>query len=346
MTSPANYCIRQNGEHELYYSRWGGMVVPHEVFYGPEQLEQLIREQERVHKDEWTPWCEGGVALDKDRRTLVLYGGESIGEPPLRTVYLDLLRALWRSFGWTARWAERDLIDIAAQVGAEDLVAALEFNEPSAPPLEWITAFGPDSYPMILVSVRNAAGEWSERVTRFPLFDRLLAVGAPLIDLLPQLPTLDEGRRHGSDKSVTLTDGLEGRALCMDSRERVVVAYDEWPLAHGQLAFLRELWPGWSLRERTGGIAQMFADTGRAVPGDLVEPGVPPTRNECLQQVCETLLGRGRLNPTYLRRLLELEPNAQFLEHVPDRPPTGLPPGSSLDAILGRALACLGETPE
>ena len=39
----ATYAIRESGTIELFYSHWGALSVPVDIFWGPEEAEAFIR---------------------------------------------------------------------------------------------------------------------------------------------------------------------------------------------------------------------------------------------------------------------------------------------------------------
>jgi hypothetical protein len=85
-------------------------------------------------------WCEGAALMDIDNKVLLLFGGEDIKfDPPLRRVYLQLLRSAWS--GWGIRWAFEGVVDIADYLGLDRLTVRsnreARFDFPPAPAGEW-----------------------------------------------------------------------------------------------------------------------------------------------------------------------------------------------------------------
>jgi hypothetical protein len=135
----ANLILIDQGRYDLFYTHWGALTLPQDLFWGPEHAEQHIRLQEVVEEEQWLDniWAEGGCVMDLDRRVLLLFGGEDVYyEVPLRRVWLDLSRRLWE--GWDVRWAHRGVVDMAAHVDYPiDRVIAdpIASDEQSHPPL-------------------------------------------------------------------------------------------------------------------------------------------------------------------------------------------------------------------
>ncbi len=76
MGDRANYAIRENGQVELFYSHWGATTIAEDIFWGPPKTEAFIRGS--TPADEWLDdvWAQGGIAFDKDRRSLTYYYAE------------------------------------------------------------------------------------------------------------------------------------------------------------------------------------------------------------------------------------------------------------------------------
>ncbi len=123
----ANYVIvdpSADGGYELYYSHWAANRVPLDLFWGPAQALAFIRGQRSVPSKRWleSVWAEGGALIDPERQTLLLFGGDDMDcEPGLRRVYLQLAAPMWP--GWSVRWADGELAELADYVGvAEETV--------------------------------------------------------------------------------------------------------------------------------------------------------------------------------------------------------------------------------
>ena len=124
MGQRANYVIvdpSADGGYDLYYSHWAANRVPQDLFWGPEHALAFIRGQRPVPAKQWldTVWAEGGALVDPERQTLLLFGGDDMDrELGLRRVYLRLLRPLWP--GWSVRWADAELVELADYVGVSE----------------------------------------------------------------------------------------------------------------------------------------------------------------------------------------------------------------------------------
>lgn len=118
MGQRANLIIVENREYALYFSHWCANTITRDLFWGPEHALDFVRVQRAVDESGWLDdvWAEGGAVLDCDKQVLLLYGGEDVlYDVPLRRVYLEMLRRVWR--GWKVRWAHEGIAEIADYVG-------------------------------------------------------------------------------------------------------------------------------------------------------------------------------------------------------------------------------------
>ena len=126
----ANLVIVGPQGFELYYSHWCANGLPRDLFWGPDHAEAFIRMQRRVANDDWldTGWAEGGAVLDRDKRTLLLFGGEDVlWNVPSRRLYLRLLSTVWE--GWRVSWAYEGIVELAEYVGLPRTTVTLDSEE-------------------------------------------------------------------------------------------------------------------------------------------------------------------------------------------------------------------------
>jgi hypothetical protein len=117
MGQRANRLLVSNSTYRLFYCHWCANTLDRDLFWGPEHAVAFTLQQQAVGEGGWLDdkWAEGGAVIDTDRRFPLFYGGEDIlYHLPLRWVYLDLLRRVWK--GWEIRWAHNGIFDIAAYV--------------------------------------------------------------------------------------------------------------------------------------------------------------------------------------------------------------------------------------
>ncbi len=118
MGQRANLIIVENRGYAIYYSHWCANTITRDLFWGPENAIDFVRAQRAVDESGWLDdvWAEGAAVVDCDGQILVLYGGDDVlYDVPLRRVYLEMLRRVWR--GWEVRWAYEGIVEIADYVG-------------------------------------------------------------------------------------------------------------------------------------------------------------------------------------------------------------------------------------
>lgn len=118
MGQRANLAIVERGKYQLFYNHWCANTLTRDLFWGPEYAVKFIRIQRKVDDSGWLDevWAEGAAVVDIDRRVLLLFGGEDVlYDVPLRRVYLDCLRRVWKD--WDVRWAYEGIAAVADYVG-------------------------------------------------------------------------------------------------------------------------------------------------------------------------------------------------------------------------------------
>lgn len=241
MGSRANYLLIDKGVSVLWYSHWGAQSIVRDLFWGPELAMAFVRCQQRT--EEWLDdvWCEGAALIDVAKKTVLLFGGEDIKyEPPLRRIYLELLRGPWS--GWDIRWTHEGLVDIAEYAGLDrdKVLSGKDGNEGGVP---------------------GAAGEWTESVTsvlwedgRMGLY-RMNCDAAYQVthgsDLLNVLRAID--RRFGAAIWIgkkpaehLVVRELQGGGLHLDVKEKGVDFWTSSPEPDISRRAVRH-WPGWSV---------------------------------------------------------------------------------------------------
>ncbi len=295
----ATYAIRENGEVRVFYSHWGALTVPQDILWGPKVAETFILSNHEG--GEWldTTWAEGGVALDKDTRTVAFFGGDELEEDDLKPLVLGLMEYFWGPEKWTVRWVD-DLRGIAEQVGiAPDLV---ESSASEVAPIE-PSRLGSNLERGIccgLVAIFGEAG-WKDVAIDYSL-PGTLANGPSVIDTLKKLPDLDGMRRI--EKSLDDADAEDDRSPLRSRLEEFAVIHTGFntlslcvpDFEADELRFLHGRWPGWTIRRHDGGIAEHFKLTVREVPDDLVprpedDQETPRSFHEKLEIVKEAILG-------------------------------------------------------
>lgn len=274
----ATYAIRKDGEVRLFFSRWGALTLPEDLFWGPEEARSFILMLEET--GEWLDnvWAEGGAALDEDTKTITLFGCNEIAEPDIRQVFVRLMAHLWGPRGWTVRWAQ-DIPEVAAQVGVDpETVQA----KPRAFQIE-IGDLGKnfadnDCYSGLL-SVR-IDGTWVDRVVDYTMTGVLMN-GPGLLGALDAMLDLTTVRARHADRPLKSYEKEKGALgdkvndFALIDPEALTIHLCFWYIESDQLPFLRERWNGWSILFHNDGAEGHFRRMSRELPADLI-PIVPP----------------------------------------------------------------------
>jgi hypothetical protein len=307
-----NYVIRESGAIHLFYSHWGALSVPDDIFWGPRYAEEFIRQTEAT--EEWLDdvWAEGAVALDKDARTVAFYGLSELGHPPLAEVTLELMGAVWA--GWQVRQVG-GLPEIAALVGV-DPDSVLAPPAPLAPiARDDLGTNIAEGFYCGLLSIR-VDGRWLDFALEHEACS-VLAAGPEVLTWTSRMTTLAELRdlhaarplKPYEDSRPALGHVLGDFALVDPAEQRLALTLSDPRRA----AFLGKVWPGWSCEPLTGGVRELFRRTGRDVPADLEpappRPSSPPglTLEDTVARVAEHLFSsddRKSENAAWIRRAL------------------------------------------
>jgi hypothetical protein len=295
-----NYAIRQGGAIRLFYSHWGALSVAQDLFWGPDHALAFITGEEEVDPGRWLDevWCEGGAALNVDTKTLCLFGGEGISEHEAAiTAYIALAGALWGAQGWSVRWAQDGIHDLAACVGADP---ALVEAKPMCQPVE-LDALGravredERIYPRI-ISWRGADGAWMSAVDTASARD-LLATGPALLDHLHQLVPVSALVAVRAQAELPLAIA-PSEGLVIDQGAHTIRVHGYWPLRTERRLFA-SAWEGWTIDYQDGGLLHHYALLDQAPPDYLVAllppsfddtPPAPMSHDAALAYVAELLL--------------------------------------------------------
>src|SRR5690349_6578464 len=191
MGDRANYAILHKGKLSVFYAHWGGPTVPREPKDGPAACERFIRGQERERSKAFLEFAymEGGIALDKDRKRALVFGGPAAinYDERVQARLLQRLRPTWQKDGWTLDWARRYAYDLVTfvGVGGEKIEADFYLGEPA--PWDDVVAADDDTSTLL---ARKAGSAWDlRRSSTSP--GRLIQHGTRLLEAWGELPSAD-----------------------------------------------------------------------------------------------------------------------------------------------------------
>jgi len=92
----ANYILRRRGRTQRFFSRWGGLSLGQDIFWGPDETTRFIRALEPT--EEWAKpdSCEAGAVVDWDAHRLTWFEADYLRpERSERRLYALLLQQTW-----------------------------------------------------------------------------------------------------------------------------------------------------------------------------------------------------------------------------------------------------------
>jgi|GEM_PF-2417425 len=303
-----NYVIKENNELKLYYSHWGALTVPQDIFWGPHYAKEFIEDnEERDMESGWLDdaFGEGGVALDIDSKTIHFFGGEELEYDPHRSVLEKLMVPLWKQEGWIVKTVEK-MSDIINSVGLDGSIAIDDEEYHWQVDLEEIGSRQPDEdgeYMCfgLIILIENKST--STHVTDIGL-DGIINNGPVIFDAIKKLPDLDEAISKwkkpddygewsfGDSVSDYAIIDIDNKILKINSR------FDE----DLELDFLKTQWPSWTIEYKAGSNEDFLKTAGIEMRPQMIplspvyEEDVEPTEKEVLQEVIEILLKDERMN--------------------------------------------------
>jgi hypothetical protein len=245
MGDRANYAILNKGKLSVFYAHWGGPTVPRELKDGPGACERFIRSQHRVRSKELLEFAfmEGGIALDKDNRRALVFGGPGAVnyDERVQARLLERLRPLWQRDGWSLDWARRYAYDFAIFLGLDGATVESDIyvGQQTAP---WEEVIKQNDWIGTLIGQKTVSGWEIRRSPSSP--ERLIRHGARLLEHFGEFPLLDAG-------SADPTDLQGATALLFDEAsmrlEIVSPLFASLSSPHGLTKKAREVFAGWSV---------------------------------------------------------------------------------------------------
>jgi hypothetical protein len=231
MSEPAHYVLLESRGVSHFFSNWGGISTNFDLFWGPEHALAFVRKQEPVSGWDDEDDIEGGALLDPRNRTMLLFGGEGMGNPLKQRATLALMRRVWGP-EWKLVWAREGIVSFADYLGvSRDAVRT--WYPPSAPDLEELLGGHPE-FTLGVISMRRPDG----LVTLHP-------TECFADDLFDGPPSLLE-RLIASSGRTKLTLPLGGEDMTIGGVHLDVAARkaDVWSVAGGETP---AAWDGWQV---------------------------------------------------------------------------------------------------
>ena len=300
MSETASFVIIRDGERRTYSDRWAHVCVYRNLIWGPEELDQWLRQE--PEDDQWDDDIDdiyGGVIVDFDQRRLVWDGDDNALEVPRVANVLDqLLATSWPDY--KIRYATRGLQDLAIAAGEIEIAEALSMDDSE------LLAAHPKT-------IRDAVGQYDEDDYDYD-DDYEEDGGEPFIDeneLRAWITLIDEQgavrHRHLSRISQDLFTAKKasvGRLLELDAAEvppEKVVREGMWfdlgrrkigiwggRKLQALLPILQRNWKGFEVTWANGGYADQCTASGPS--------GIPMSDAEALAKLTPKILSTKRFD--------------------------------------------------
>ncbi|HZF52794.1 MAG TPA: hypothetical protein VE093_29260 [Polyangiaceae bacterium] len=246
MGDRANYAILNKGKLSVFYAHWGGPTVPRELKEGPAACERFIRSQERVRSKAFLEFSfmEGGIALDKENRRALVFGGPGgvNYDPRVQARLLERLRPIWERDGWSLDWARRYAYDFVMFLGLDG--SAVEDDLYLGHPAAWEEATKPAAWMGTLIARARKEGEGWE-IRQSPASPgRLIHHGARLIEGFDDFAPVEAGEVDPDD-----LQGVTALLFNEAKKKLVIVAplFAGLNAPHSLAKRAREVFEGWSV---------------------------------------------------------------------------------------------------
>lgn len=264
MGSRATYYWIENGELTISSSKWGALAVDSTLLRGIEGARHYFEPPDGSYAYSDEIMCEGGFVIDKDRRILRMFGGDTVGSMiSLRPAYLALLRIVWPD--WNIDWAYDGIEELGeyafrtprGAIDVKDYNIMTGVWQKAKPIPERSPLYTPElaeGEDVVLLSFLRESGEWVDYVVPADNAFEILGYGPNVENWLDhsfrcELPTEEHNLI------------LRGGAIIEPRRHNFAVWFDQ-PSLIG-LRFVAERWEGWTMERQNKGLAWHAERTGR-----------------------------------------------------------------------------------
>jgi hypothetical protein len=313
MGDRANYVIVENGQAQIFFSRWGALTIPSVLLSGPERTMEYIRQltpEESLLDD---VWAEGGVLVDVDTQRALFWGGDRIAiRPYLRRPLLAALSLLWP--GWSIYWAQFGVADLARSIGWEVSrvldtqfvhTAFLEGKEPVVTETQLLESLRTKD-PKTILSIRRNTGEVKDYLLNLEesfgendpktyhhlsTLYQVLSIGSRLLNMLPMESTTSLPR-EGSEQE-------PHQGVYIDEEMQTIWIWENDTLDGRYIEAVARRWTGWQVQGHVEGIVRHIILSGR----DPAE--VKISDQQAVQELITTVVGDRGINPMPISEIIQ-----------------------------------------
>jgi hypothetical protein len=308
----ANYVIVENGQAQIFFSRWGALTIPSVLLSGPEGTLEYICQLTPDESLLNNVWAEGGVLVNVDTHRALFWGGNSIAEHPyLRRPLLTALSLLWP--GWSIDWALFGVADLARSIGWEvsqvldnqfAQTAFLAGNEAVVTETQLLESLHAKD-PKTILSIRRNTGEVKDYLLILEeFFDgdpqtfyqlatlyQALSLGPRLLNLLP-IESTSFPPKEGSKQE-------PHQGAYVDEEMQTIWIWENETLDSRYLEAVARRWPGWQVQGHVEGMVRHVILSGR-------DPAaVKVSAQQAVQELITTLTGERSFNPRQISEAIQ-----------------------------------------
>lgn len=294
MGQRANCVIIQDGQHQIFFSRWGAVSIADLLLAGPDVTIALSSEgypDENLLND---VWGEGGVLIDVDKRHLLFWSDYKIDEPYLRRPYLTVLRTLWPT--WTVEWSTFKHVDLAQAIGwdegrvlglHEEVVSALRASADPLIQAKDLQTQSAAEGAQAFITLRTSMGDIFDYLSSSPT-SSILSLGPHVITTLQ-----DRQASETPHESAKLFAGA-----FIDVPNQTLWVWENSSLDPRYLVEIGRRWPGWAIQGHDSGIVHQVTLSGRD-PSAIMIPAA-----QAVRKLIDDLTRDSAFNPAMLYQAL------------------------------------------
>ena len=273
----SNFVIIKERQINIYYSHWGAISIPKDIFYGPQITIDYIQSLQPVEALLDDLWCEGAVLVDLDNKQLVFWGGDAYEYPSVRKYFISLLQLNWE--GWGIRWAEQGIIDIAQylQTDLSEVQTDIDYYH-------WT------NYRGWLESIETKRTEtiltikYHPEITVDYKFDNylteLLSAGSMLFEIL-----------QGWEENALPTEEKVCSGAYINLFEKEIWVWWGRPTDERVVNKILQYWDGWTVKRHTEGLPFQVELSGRNPDPIRIQP------EKAIEQVLDNITKDNRFDP-------------------------------------------------
>jgi hypothetical protein len=236
----ANFVIVKDNQFDIYYSHWGAITIPKDIFYGPQITINYIQSLKLVDALLDDIWCEGAVLVDMNQKLLLFWGGYDYHYPALRKYFIPLLQINWS--GWGIRWADEGNVDIARYLQIDLSLVQTDLDD-----YHWTSYRGDLEENSSHHSESIITVKYNDKLTHDYGFDNylteLFSLGSDLITLLQTWEPI----------SLPQEDNVNSGAY-INLPEKEIWVWWGRPTDYRVIDKITEYWHGWTVKRHREGL--------------------------------------------------------------------------------------------